>query len=130
MEYEIPSDAEVIDAIVKVLKRRGTVESQAELRKLVMVHLLRINRNYRVSGRRMRILAISSGKVSLEIHYRSTGKDVENMEICPVCGSKMRKIENLTLDGGRVTIGFRCTRCPYWTGKRLRMPIRYVFHLR
>ncbi len=130
MDYEIPSESEVLNAIIRVLRRNGFVESQSELREEVLKKLRRINKNYTVSGRRVRLIALSSGKVSLEIKYRLTGREVESMHTCPVCGSEVKRIENMTLDGGRVTIGFKCTRCPYWTGKNLRMPVRYIFHLR
>ena len=117
MEYEIPSDAEIVDAIMKVLRRKGVVESQAELRKEVMIHLHRINRNYKVSGKRIRVLALSTGKISLEIRYRLTDREVETMDKCPVCGSEVKRIENLTLDGGRVAIGFKCTAVPTGRGR-------------
>ncbi len=127
MAYEIPEEEEVKRIILKILHMRGVVESQAELHREVMKHLERKNKNYRLSGRRMRIIALNSGHVGIEIRYRLTDKEVESFEICPVCGSKMVKISNSTLDGSRVIIGFRCTGCPYWTGKRLRVPVRYVF---
>jgi hypothetical protein len=26
-----------------------------------------------------------------------------------------------------VELGFKCTKCPYWTGPRKRVPVRYTF---
>ncbi len=130
MGYEIPAEEEVIQIILKILKRRGSVESQRELHEEVMKHLLRINSNYRLTPRRMRVIAINSGKIRLEIRYKMMDKSVEEISVCPVCGGKMVRIENATLDGQRVIIGFKCLNCPYWTGKKLRMPVRYIFRYR
>ena len=33
----------------------------------------------------------------------------------------------MTVFGGTVTLGYRCSRCGYWTGLRKRVPTRYVF---
>ncbi len=127
MGYQIPPEEEVSRIIEKILKRRGTVESQRELHDEVMKHLVRMNKSYRLTPRRMRLIAINSGKVRMEIRYKVMDKNVESMETCPVCGSRMVKIENATLDGKRVVIGYKCVKCPYWTAKKLRMPIRYIF---
>ncbi len=130
MSYEIPQEEEVRDIILKIMKRRGVIESQAELHREVMKHLRRRNKNYKLSGRRMRIIALSTGKVSIEIRYKLTDKSVDDMKKCSVCGGDMVKIENTTLDGEKVIIGYKCTSCPYWTGKKLRIPIRYIFRYR
>ncbi len=127
MVYELPEDAEVEEVILKILSRRGVVESQAELHREVMKHLLRRNERYRLSERRMRLVALSTRNIRVEIKYKLTERSVDNMEICPVCGSPMERISNYTLDGKKVVIGFRCTHCPYWTGTKLRVPIRYIF---
>jgi len=130
MGYEIPKEDEVVKIILKILKRRGSVESQRELHDEVMKHLLRINKNYKLSPKRMRTIALNSKKVRMEIRYKVMEKDIGDIEICPVCGSKMVKIENATLDGDRIIIGFKCVNCPYWTGKKLRLPVRYIFRYR
>ncbi len=127
MGYKIPPEDEVTSAVLKVVKSKRVVESQNELLHEVMKHLRRKNAEYRISGRRLRLIALKTGKIKMEIRYRITDKHVDNLEICPVCGEKMVKVENATLDGGRVVVGFKCTQCPYWTGKTLRLPIRYIF---
>ena len=62
-------------------------------------------------------------------YLQITKKSVDSMEQCPVCGEPMKKIENMTLDGRKITTGFRCTFCAYWTGKLLRVPTRYIFKM-
>ncbi len=127
MGYEIPKEDEIKEILLKIMKRRSIIESQAELHREVMKHLKRRNKEYKLSGKRMRMIALATGKIKIEIRYKLTDKVVEEMDKCPVCGGDMVRIENSTLDGENVVIGFKCTRCPYWTGKKLRMPIRYIF---
>ncbi len=127
MSYEIPDEGEVKKIILRILSRRGIVESQAELHREVLKHLNRKNKNYKLSAKRMRIIALQSEEVKIEIRYKVSDKIVEEMDKCPVCGGRMVKIENSTLNGGKVVIGFKCLNCPYWTGKQLRIPVRYIF---
>jgi hypothetical protein len=49
------------------------------------------------------------------------------LQCCPVCRSTLRPIRNRTLEGDRVTLGYRCTHCAYWTHLRRRVPVRYRF---
>ena len=67
MTYEIPEEQEVRKIILRILSKRGIIESQAELLREVLKHLHRRNKNYKLSGKRMRIIAINSGKVKIEI---------------------------------------------------------------
>ena len=52
------------------------------------------------------------------------------MTKCPVCGGQMKAMKNITIYGGTVTLGHKCKRCGYWTGKTRRVPSRYIFTLR
>ncbi len=130
MAYKLPSDEEIEDIIGKVMEIRRIVESQAELRREVEKHLQRRNKDYKISGKRLRKIALKMENIKVEIRCKLTNEEVEDMKTCPVCGSKMEKIGNMTLEGEKITIGFKCTFCPYWTGNRLRIPIRYIFRIR
>ncbi len=130
MSYKIPSEKDVGKIIVKVLKVRGVIESQSELNREVLKHLKRLNKNFKLTPKRMRRIALKTSKVKIEIRCKLTDKIVEDMKVCPVCGGKMEKITNATLEGKKIAIGFKCRVCPYWTGKNLRVPIRYTFRLK
>ncbi len=130
MEYSIPDESMVKEIVRKVLLHRGVVESQAELRREVLKHLQHRNGEYTISGKRLRRIALEMKDVKVEIHCKTTDVEVNEMDKCPVCGSEMEKIENMTLEGEKITIGFKCVHCPYWTGHKLRVPIRYVFRKR
>ncbi len=127
MSYTLPDEDMLKSIVRRVLRRKGVVESQSELVREVRKHLNHVDPSYRVSPRRVRLTAIEDPHIKLEIRYRLTDIHTENFEKCPVCGSKMTKVKNSTLDGKSVVIGFKCIRCPYWTGKRIRKPVRYIF---
>lgn len=126
MSYHIASDKQIEKTLSKVLKKFRTVESQIKLKKLVEKELSKKKKKYSVSGGRLRKIAINSSYVKLEIHTRE-GDPKKPMTKCPVCGSDLKKLKNLTIWGGEVTIELRCSKCNYWTGKKKQVPIRYVF---
>ena len=130
MTYTIPDENVVADVLLKIMRAEIMIKSQAELKKLVSMHLNRINPAYRISEKRIRKIAIRNPAIMVEIRYKTTDREVTDLRICPVCGNNMEKLENMTLDGEKIIIGFKCIFCPYWTGKKLRVPIRYIFRLR
>ena len=88
-----------------------------------------MKKQFGVSRKRLRDIAINSGFVNLEIHSRE-GSPHKVLTKCPVCGKKLKRVKNLTIWGGEVTIQFQCSNCGYWTGKKKRIPTRYVFHFK
>ena len=123
--YRIPNDSRVRDSLVRVFSTRPVVESQRRLKALVEKDL-KGDERYRVGEPRLRVLAIESGLVDLEIHTRDT-TEMRSLVKCPVCGNRLKKVRNMTVFGGTVTLGYRCERCKYWTGLKRRVPTRYVF---
>jgi uncharacterized protein with PIN domain len=129
MSYHIASDEQIKKALSNVLKKFRTVHSQNKLRELVNKELSTKKEKIGVSGSRLRNIAINSDFVKLEIHSRE-GDPKKLMTRCPVCNSNLKRVKNLTIWGGEVTIEFRCNKCGYWTGKKKRIPTLYVFHLK
>jgi hypothetical protein len=129
MNYHIPSDKQIKTALQKVLKKNRTVPSQNKLKKLTIKELNTKKKTYGVSEQRLRNIAINSDFVKLEIHSRE-GDPKKLLAKCPVCGNVLNRVKNLTIWGGEVTIEFTCSKCGYWTGKKKRIPTRYVFHLK
>ena len=76
---------------------------------------------------RIRKAAVLKTPVKLHIHYRETN-ETSTKGPCPVCGSETLQIRNKTLFDEKVDLGFRCTKCPYWTGQLKRVPVRYIFN--
>jgi len=127
MSYHIASDEQIKNALKKVLNKSWTVNSQKKLKKLVEKELKTKKQNYGITPKRLRDIAINSDFVKLEIHSRE-GDPKKSMNKCPVCKRDLKKVKNQTIWGGKVTIEFRCRFCGYWTGKKKRIPTRYVFH--
>src|SRR2546430_17734995 len=84
--YRIPNDVRVRDSLVRVFSTRPVVESQRRLKALVEKDL-KGDEKYRVGEPRLRVLAIESGLVDLEIHCRDT-TEMRSLVRCPVCGNR------------------------------------------
>lgn len=120
-------DEEIVALLVKVILDEGTIAGQTTLAH--HVNRLLARRGMRVTAERVRVLAIKSGLVRINIRTRLDGPTPE-MERCPVCRSRLRRTANKTLTGTTTPTGYRCTRCPWWTGRELRIPQHYVFQAR
>jgi len=73
MDYRKPNKKVIVDAVLEVLRERGSVDTQTKLHKLTMRKLKSQDETYRLSAERMRILAIQSKKVKIGIRTRSVG---------------------------------------------------------
>lgn len=124
--YKIPCDDRLEEAIRSVMGRERRIESQAAMTELVLGELRRECAEYRVSGERIRKIAVERDILRLEIEY-NLYDEPSSPDICPVCGYPMDVIENATLDGRETDIGRKCTKCPYQIGLRKRTPGRYMF---
>lgn len=124
--YRIPPDEDVVAAALRAVLRAGTVDSQRKLGEMVEAELRRRDRHYRVSDERVRVLALRSGLVGVHVHAHPSGP-TPRLERCPVCESDLVRTSNRTLAGGATATGYRCARCPWWTGREYRVPSRYVF---
>ena len=127
MPYRIPPEDLLAEVIRKVLSRRPMVVSQRKLTQMVLKELRSYDEQYAATEERIRKVAIDSSAAKIEIHCRE-GEERSRYSKCPVCSSKMRRVRNETIFGGTVTLGYKCTKCPYWTGLKRRIPIRYVFY--
>lgn len=129
MSYNSPSDDEVLQAIRTIMEEVGVVSSLTKLRRLVEGRLKELEPNYGITPRRLRKLAVSSDAVAVEIRSRENDTQ-EPLTECPVCGGELKVIKNKTLYGWNISLGYICTQCPYWTGQKKRVPVRYVFILK
>ena len=127
MSYQIPTDDEINTALKKIFNKFRTINSQNKLKQLITKELT-TNKKRGVSGQRLRNIAIKSDFIKLEIHSRE-GDPKKLLTKCPVCSNILKRVKNLTIWGGEVTIEFSCSNCGYWTGKKKRIPTRYVFHI-
>jgi hypothetical protein len=129
MHYKLPTDEEVLQVILTIVRQQGIINSQQKLELLVRKELHKINPDYKITGHRIRMIAVNSDEIALEVYCRENGIE-EPPEYCLVCGTKLRAIRNMTIYGWEITLGARCPKCPYWTSRKRRRPTRYVFSLR
>jgi len=127
MTYHIPSDEIIKKGLKNIFKKTHTVNSQKELKVLIKKEIKTKKKNYSVSEKRLRTIALATDFIKIDIHSRQ-GDPNKILSKCPVCGNPLDRVKNLTIWGGEVTIEFRCLKCGYWTGKKKRIPMRYIFH--
>ena len=127
--YKIPGDEEVFAAIYSAVPRTGVVESQHLFREVVQKELGAMNPAYKIAPKRLRLLAIKSGYITVDIRTREEDRISKKLASCPVCGSKLKKLKNKTIYGGKVTLGYLCGKCSYTTGRIYRRPVRYIFSM-
>ncbi|MHB8586498.1 MAG: hypothetical protein ACYDDF_11790 [Thermoplasmatota archaeon] len=126
---KIPHDEEIVAAATKVLLEEETIATETAFRALVVHELRRRSPAASLTGRRLRRLALRSGLVRLHIRVRVDGP-TPALGTCLVCGGELRRIGNRTLSGSTAHTGYRCSRCPWWTGREFRIPAGYSFSAR
>jgi hypothetical protein len=126
-KYRLPPGDLVRTTARRQLGRMGeAARSQAGLRRALLPSLAAKDPLYVLGGWRLRKLLLDSPGFRVDVRYaeRPTRRPLQR---CPVCRSPLRPIRNRTLEGDRVTLGYRCTHCAYWTHLRRRVPVRYRF---
>ena len=126
MPYSIPSDERLSEAIFIVMYRNQQVRSQSEMTGLVLKEINKDGSDYRVSGERIRRLAVNRGLTHVSIDYNDA-EDKDLPETCPVCRNPLVGINNTTLDGRETQVLRKCLVCTYSVGTKMRMPGKYTF---
>ncbi len=123
--FHRPGDEEIVRAARRLVRgSKATFGSQNEFRAAVTRYLRNEDPLAVVGGRRLRRLLIGVPGIRITVHYTEQPA-TEPLTACPVCGSPLRPIRNMTLAGEAVVLGQRCTRCDYWTHRTRRVPTRY-----
>jgi hypothetical protein len=130
MPYKIPKDEDTLTAIQRVILRFGTINSQQQLKELVQQELRGIDPLYNLGAARVRTIALKSKFIRVEIKYRTWPNHKEKLKRCPVCNEVVHRIKNKTLSGDVITIGYKCTKCPYNSDIPIKIPSRYIFSAR
>jgi len=123
--YRVAGDEVIVEAIEEALQRQPIVDSQAELGRRVRRVLHEDDPDLRASDARIRRLALDEELASVRVRTGTTEEPAR--ETCPVCGEGLEQVENTTLEGGRTVVGTECPSCPYGTGSRHEVPLRYEF---
>lgn len=125
--YKLPSDEQILLAIYAVGSKMKTIGSQKMLIAMVRAELENMNAAFRVAPRRLRKLVIKSGYLRVEFRMKDTDIPSKNMRTCPVCGTKLRRIRNMTIYGRKTSLGHLCPTCHYSTGATRKVPVLYTF---
>ncbi|MFZ0830037.1 MAG: hypothetical protein WAN40_02740, partial [Thermoplasmata archaeon] len=126
-KYRLPPGDLVRSVARRQLGRMGlAARSQAGLRRAMLPSLATKDPLFVLGGWRLRKLLIDSPGIRVDVRYaeRPTRRPLQR---CPVCRSPLKPIRNRTLEGDRVTLGYQCTHCAYWTHLRRRVPVRYRY---
>jgi hypothetical protein len=128
--YRIPDEDTIKEIVHRVMKDNGTIRSQTLFHRLIVERLRSLDPGFslKLSAPRLRRIAASMSGMKMTIHCRDSDENFKGNR-CPVCGSNMAVIRNQTLYGWTVNTGKLCNTCSYWTGTRMRKPVRYVFSL-
>jgi len=128
MKYKIPDKKLISFIIKKIIREKKVIKSQKNFLEYVLSELKSSGIDYRLDGKRLRSIAINNSRLKIEIEYRESDEESKNLKTCPVCGNKLIDIKNSTLYGETVFAGKKCTKCPYWTGPKKKIPRRYIFY--
>ncbi|MGC8995120.1 MAG: hypothetical protein ACP5JT_00305 [Thermoplasmata archaeon] len=128
MTYNLAKVDLIKSLLNKIFEEYPEIPSQKILYELIKNELNKIDKNIKISPKRLRIIAIRDMKIKVNIEYKEMDKSSENLKRCPICNSELKDIYNYTLDGNKVYVGKRCEFCQYWTGIKLRLPKRYTFY--
>jgi hypothetical protein len=128
--YRIPDEKMVQTIVHQVMKDNGIIRSQTLLHRLIKDKLKEMDADVslKIAPQRLRRIAAGMPGMKMMIYCRESN-EVWKGNRCPVCGSSMQTIRNQTLYGWTVNTGKFCPKCNYWTGGRMRKPVRYVFML-
>ncbi len=124
------ADRERLVAAAARLVARGRLEfpSQEAFLTELRAELARLDPLARIGPRRLRRLMLGSGLLRLRVTYTERAHR-RPLGRCPVCGEALAPVVNQTLYGDRVTLGYACRACGYWTHLHRRVPIRYAVRL-
>lgn len=121
-------NSELVERIVYyAMKRRGIVHTQDELAEIVRKELKKLNKNFAITPRRVRKIALRIENMEVTIKTKKSRK--ARPKKCPVCGNKLIPIHAKNLLGKKIAVGFRCRACNYHADEKFFAPMKYEFRL-
>ncbi|MBU2559292.1 hypothetical protein KKA03_00175 [archaeon] len=122
--YKIPKDAEIADAIRRVLAKHKEVRSQSLFHEFVLGELKGISPYYKASSDRIKRVASKEG-VKIFIDKRKSQKEAK---FCFVCGGELETLKVKNLLGSEVSAGKKCKVCGFAMDRGHLAPRRYIFY--
>lgn len=122
--YKIPSDKEIKEALIKVLKKYREIGSQKLLKKLVLEELRGIDRYYVVSDERIRKIAFQINEIKIDMLKRKSRREAIK---CYICGGELETVKVKNLFGEEVPLGKKCKTCGLVLERASLAPKKYIF---
>ena len=116
---------EVVEFFLKETLQKQKITSQAKLAEVLNEKLKRGDRDYAVTGKRARMIAIETPGVKVLISTKRGRKPKR----CPSCSHSLRKVYMRNLRGKKLLVALRCQRCGYTGSEGKWVPSRYEFAL-
>jgi predicted RNA-binding Zn-ribbon protein involved in translation (DUF1610 family) len=113
--------SELIFNILKILRRKGEVSGEMEF-----ISSLK-NEGIGISPKRLRRTIYEIPEIEISIKYSRKKMNISGQ--CPICGSKLTPVRNMTLEGKRKVVGYRCNLCGF-NSSRDGKPLIYMFRLK
>ena len=118
-----PKD-EVVKFVIKAVLRDRKVDSQAMLAVLINTELKKVDPEYSITGKRLRLIVSSMPEVKIKTDVRK-GSSVPAR--CPSCNSPLKKVWAKNLKGRRILENLKCPKCGYKGHDGRWLPRRYCF---
>ena len=100
--------------------------TQAELARMSAEMLRRGKKEYGITGKRARALAMQVSGVDVHIETR----DGPMPERCPCCSADLEKHYEKNLSGKKFVVSLKCKKCNYIGSKNNWAPKRYGFRMK
>lgn len=123
---KIPPDEIVATVIKKLLKENYIIGSQEQLLEKTLKALKEIDKEYAITGERLRAIAITIPEVRIDVETKRSGTP-EYIKNCPNCATGLKNIFGINLYGEKIVIGFICERCGYSGTPESNKPYKYTF---
>ena len=111
----------LMSILAEIIKERKEIETQRLLLEIVNK---RLNSKYAISGKRLRKIIAEIPEIGIAT------KNIrgEMPKACPVCNGKLKGVYVKNLQGKKILVSMKCTRCGYKGGSGKWRVGRYVFY--
>ncbi|MCL5680568.1 MAG: transposase [Candidatus Thermoplasmatota archaeon] len=114
-------ESEIIFHILDILRQKDEIIGEINFLKQLK------SRGIGISAKRFRKVVFDIPKINVEIEFSKKRNKIS--KYCPVCGSKLVPVRDMTLDGRKKRIGYRCKKCNF-NSNRDGKPLIYSFRLK
>ncbi|MBN1896343.1 MAG: hypothetical protein JW789_01280 [Candidatus Aenigmarchaeota archaeon] len=114
---------EVVKFVLKSALHRKKASSQDELVGIINTELRKVDSDYSITGKRIRLIAASMPDIRMDVVTRKGRVPPK----CPSCGYSLKKSWDRNLRGRKVLRSLKCGRCGYKGTSGRWSPGKYIF---